>query len=620
MKILTVSLALALASATAMADDKLLLWGDTHLHTSNSFDAFLNNNVSADPDTAYRWAKGEPVIHPYNRARVQIAQPLDFLVVSDHAEFMGGIRDIYLNGIHVEDAGPIDSLIHWYTTRRIRQAVDAKQGAAIFNTILPKSENAKEAAGSWGESTGGALPVAPEVITNTWRQFATTADRHNEPGKFTAFIGWEWSSTPGGANLHRVVVSSANADSAAKFMPFTSTESPYPEDLWNWLAKTGAETGVDFLSIPHNSNVSKGLMFSDRKLDGSEMDADHARLRAQWERIAEVTQIKGDSETHPDLSPDDEFADFETYPYYLQQKTESYVAHPGDYLRSALRTGLALDRKLNVNPFALGLIGSTDSHTGLSSAEEPNFWGKMATDSIPENKATFTLSEGPTGWTMSASGLAAVWAEANTREAILAAMKRREVYATTGPRIRLRFYASADASLPAARAADATALPADWETLAGTRVPMGGELSPGASSVTFVVIAQQDPDGAPLDRAQIIKGWIDDAGETHEKVVDVAWSEPRDVANGHLGPVRDTVDRRTGRRAPGGDGAAELTAVWQDADATAGQKAFYYARVLQVPTARHSLLDAVALGEEHSQEGPDTIQERAYSSPIWINP
>lgn len=589
------------ASVSGLAQAKELLWGDTHLHTSYSFDAFLNGNLSADPEVAYRYAKGMPAIHPYNRTRVQINTPLDFLVVSDHAEFYGGIRDIYKDGIQDPDAGLITRLLYWYNERQLRGAIDSGQGPAFFVDQLPSSENPRAAARAWTETIAGrAIPDAETSAANAWARVRAMADAHYQPGTFTTLLGWEWSSIPGGANLHRVVITDADGELAGEFLPFSSTVSPFPEDLWQWLADTSERTGAGFVAIPHNSNISKGLMFSDVTLRGEPMQADYARTRMRWEPVVEVTQIKGDSETHPDLSPEDPFADFELYPYYIQQEpTERYLAGKGDYIRSALKEGLRLESEIGSNPFQFGLIGSTDSHTGLSSAEEPNFWGKMAYDSIPERKQNAAIAIGPTGWTMQAGGLAAVWAEENSREAILAAFKRRETYATTGPRIRLEFSAGA--------------------TGEGV-VPMGGELGRTDSSPVFTVSAQRDPKSAGLDRIQMVKGWLGDDGTTHERVFDIVWSGDREPgADGSLPPVADTVEMTTGRW-DDGTGAAELSATWADPDFQPEQMAFYYVRVLQIPTPRHSLLDAIALGLEAPTEGPSVIQERAYSSPIWYRP
>jgi hypothetical protein len=346
------------------------------------------------------------------------------------------------------------------------------------------------------------------------------------------------------------------------------------------------------------------------------MSREWAEAQARWERVAEITQIKGDSETHPDLSPDDPFAGFEPYPYYIQRATAAYEARPGDYLRTGLATGLALEASLGVNPFQFGLIGSTDAHTGLSTPDESNFWGKMAIDSTPETKAAFAIADGPTGWSMSAQGLAAVWAEENTRQAIMAAFQRREVYATTGPRIRVQFFGGfALDDIPPGERPDAIAL-----GLPG--VPMGGilEAAETDASPQFLVIAQKDPRGANLDRVQIVKGWRDAAGSLHERVYDAVWSGDRALdAEGTLPPVGSTVDLATGRYR-NRIGAAELTTVWRDPDFDKAERSFYYLRVLEIPTARHALLDAIALGEPTPREGPATIQERAYTSPIWYEP
>ncbi|MFV2089682.1 MAG: DUF3604 domain-containing protein [Pseudomonadales bacterium] len=599
--------------STAWAGEKQLLWGDTHLHTSYSFDAFLNNNLTADPDTAYRWAKGLPVVHPYNRTRVQLQTPLDFLVVADHAELLGALPDIYYNGISQADAGIVDQVLNWYTTRTIRNAIDAEDGQTLFAGALPVSEDPRQAAASWGEVVGRAFSVSDNVVAQTWARSTKISDSHYVPGEFTTFIGWEWSSTPGGANLHRVVFTTADADVARSFLPFGSTDSPYPEDLWRWVEETQQDTGAAFMVIPHNSNISKGMMFADKTLRGEAFTPEYAALRGKWERVVEVTQIKGDSETHPDLSPDDAFADFELYPFYIQQTPAPYQPQKGDYIRSALKTGLSLGRSLGVNPFRFGLIGSTDAHTGLSSAEEPNFWGKMATDSIPENKASKMISGGPTGWTMSAQGLAAVWAEENTRESIMAAFKRREVYATTGPRIRVQVFAGSDFTEDDLLAENLAAVGA------AKGVPMGSDLEADGSPA-FLVFAEKDPNGANLDRIQMIKGWVDADGVEHEKVHDIVWSAGRELgADGEPADVGDTVDRATGRYT-NTIGAAQLATVWSDTQFDPTLPAFYYVRVLQIPTPRHALLDALALGMRTPTEGKPVLRERAYTSPIWYQP
>lgn len=604
----------AAAALPAAADpNRQLLWGDTHLHTSYSFDAFLNGNQSADPDTAYRWAQGLPVVHPYHGARVRIGTPLDFLVVSDHAEFLGGMRDIYFDGIQAADPGPLERLLYGFGAWRLRSVIDAGEGGAYFRDLLPEGGEDPRRPGllldDFDPPPGAALSQA-----NAWRRLTETADRHNDPGRFTALIGWEWSSNPGGANLHRVVVSDADAERAAEFLPFGFTDGPDPRDLWAWLDRTSAATGTRFVAIPHNSNISKGLMFDDRTLTGEPMDAAHARTRQRWEPVAEITQIKGDSETHPTLSPDDPFADFEPYEHYIQKSPEAYQARSGDYVRGALKTGLKIERDIGVNPYRLGVIGSTDAHTGLSSAEEPNFWGKMAWDSIPENKRGDALTAGATGWDMAAAGLMAAWADANTRGAIVDALQRREVYATTGPRIRLRVFGGWDF-----QAADFDR--PDWVAEGYARgVPMGSTLPPAtvtSAAPTFLIMATADPESAYLDRVQVVKGWLDAEGQARERVFDVAWSGDRVIgADGALPAVGDTVDRA--RATFSNDiGAPNLQAAWTDPDYHSGQSAFYYVRVLEIPTPRHSLLDALALGQEPPAERPAVIQERAYSSAIW---
>ncbi len=600
----------------SVAGEKQLLWGDTHLHTTFSSDAFANNNLLADPDTAYRYAQGLPVIHPYHRARVQIETPLDFLVVSDHAEYLGVIRHLYFSGAEDVDTGVVDKMKAGFVGWLLRRRVDAGRGSELFISVLPEADADPRAAAA--ETLGSSMiPPLPEVEADTWRQITDAAERYNDPGRFTAMIGWEWSSIPGGANLHRVVITDGNANSAQQYQPFGLDDSPYPEDLWQWLAETSAATGDDFIAIPHNSNISKGFMFDEQTLRGEPVGREWAEVRSFWEPVAEITQIKGDSETHPALSPADPFADFETYPFYIQQGASEYLPKAGDYLRPALLRGLGLEAALGVNPYRLGFIGSTDSHTSLPSAEEGNFHGKLATDSIPENKNNrWDEGEGPTGWAMSASGLAAVWAEDNTRESILEALRRREVYATTGPRIGVQLYAGWNLPVIAVDGVD------DWRAAAAAGVPMGGTLPEQAQAglaPQILVQATRDPVGANLDRIQVVKGWIDTAGGTHERVYNVAWSGEREEEDGQLPPVGSTVDLATGQW-DNSIGEPVLAALWQDPDFDPAQTAFYYVRVLEIPTPRHSLLDAIALGQDDAAGKPATLQERAYTSPVWYSP
>ncbi|MFK8041239.1 DUF3604 domain-containing protein [Congregibacter sp.] len=611
-------------SIAALAEsDKKLLWGDTHLHSSYSFDAFLNDNLRADPATAYRFAMGQPVAHPYHQARVQLKRPLDFLAVSDHAEYLGIMRHLYFEGPELDGLSFWEKIKAQIATSVIRRKVDQRQGRDLFGPALPASEDPIAAARALASSDGippsavsSTVPRMDGVETSTWRAIADVADAYYQPGTFTTLIAWEWSTIPGGANLHRIVISDSDAQSAREFEPFGMDDSPYPEDLWAYLGSVEEATGVNFVAIPHNSNISKGVMFDEMTLRGEEMTEDYARQRLRWEPIAEITQIKGDSETHPILSPDDEFADFETYPFYIQRDKEDYKPLPGDYLRSALRRGLELENALGANPYQLGFIGSTDAHTGLSSAGEDNFHGKMATDSIPENKGGAFGSAGTVnGWSMSASGLAAVWAKENTREAIIEAVRRREVYATSGPRISLRFNVGFALTLSEEPSA------AELEGILAESLPMGSVIdSSEGQEPVFYVEALRDPDAALLDRIQIVKGWITAEGVSKEQVFDVALSDDaRRRTDGSVIPIEDTVDRKTGA-VDNRVGAASLSTLWKDPGFDPKQSAFYYARVLQIPTPRHSFLDALALGMDSAPGHPDTIQERAYSSPIWLRP
>ena len=606
----------ALMFTQTWATEKQILWGDTHLHTNRSFDAFTNRNFSVGPDEAYRFARGLPVVHPGHKARVQLETPLDFLVVSDHAEFLGNIRHLYNVGIPTDGMDFFQKLRVWYVQYLIRDVIKKGEGRAFFVRQLPEPfDTPQEAISEW-DLAGSVFPRVPILEDQAWSDITDAAEANNIPGQFSAILGWEYSLIPGGANLHRVVMTDLDGKSAKVFQPFGSDDSLYPEDLWAWLDKTSQETGGNFIAIPHNSNISKGAMFDTITMRNEPIGPEYAEIRRRWEPIVEVTQYKGDSETHPVLSPDDSFADFEDYPFYIQRDWTEYKPQVGDFMRSALIRGMQIEREIGVNPYQFGVIGSTDAHTGLAAAEENNFHGKFATDSIPLSKLDSWSDNANSsfGWAMGAQGLAAVWAEENTRESIMQAMKRRETYATTGPRIGLRFYGG--------YGLDATALEASsFPYESSGAVPMGGELDQkeGGAPV-FLVHAMADPKSGTLDRIQIVKGWVDAAGEANEKVFDVAWaSTGRMQADGSLAPVPNTVNLETGTWSNEA-GAPTLTAEWRDPEFDPSMMAFYYVRVLEVPTPRHSLLDKLALGGEVDTRRPDTIQERAYSSPIWYRP
>ena len=602
---------------------KNVYFGDTHLHSSYSFDAFLNNNHSADPDTAYRWAKGQPVIHPYNRARVQIDTPLDFLVVSDHAEMLGVMRAVHEDNFIKEDLGWIGNIKRWYSFWLMNRAIDSNTGLQFFSQFLPQNPTIEGHSDPVQHPDNNISDLAifgdtSKTSTLAWHDIVETAERHNDPGIFTSLLGWEWSSIPMGANLHRIVISPDGAEKGKQFLPYGSDQSQYPEDLWQWLDETQKQTGARFLAIPHNSNISKGYMFDDTTLRGEPITAEYARRRMQWEPVVEATQIKGDSETRSDFSPEDEFADFENYDYYIQvgQKND-YKASAADYIRPALKRGLSIGQQVGVNPYKFGLIGSTDAHTGLSTSEEGNFWGKMASDSTPETKERLGAKIRSNGWNMSASGIAAVWAEENTREAIYAAFKLKEVYATSGPRLRVQMFAGWDFPEGAESSESFSAIGSQFG------VPMGGDLTAGdndGKAPVFLLRAVKDPLGANLDRLQVVKGWIDSAGQQQEKVYNVAWSDDRQLdASGNLSPVGNTVDLSSGRY-DNSIGQPEFSLRWTDPDFGPQQSAFYYVRVLQIPTPRNGLLDSLALELDEPPRGAKTIQERAYSSPIWYQP
>ena len=587
-------------------------WGDTHVHTSYSTgDANLMGLNVVSPTVAYRFARGETVT-ANNGMRVRIRKPLDFLVIADHAENLGVAASVRAGDPALLEAPGGRELVERF---RAHQA----------------------------DPDAGRLRFAPhtlgdDYIRSVWSTVIADADAYNDPGEFTAFSGYEWTSvgTVEGVfgNLHRVVLFRDDAGRTGQILPFSAYHSRHPEDLWAFLARYEAETGGQVIAIPHNGNTSNGAMFALTDSRGAPQDAEYAALRSRFEPLYEVTQIKGDSETHPVLSPTDEFADFETWhswaggtmepgdhPCCADWETADFEARKGgEYARSALRRGLAQQALLGINPFRYGLIGSTDSHSSFATADNDNFWGKYSITFPSPTRLSdpmVTSWDTPLNWETGAAGYAAVWARENTREALFDALKRREVYATTGPRITLRFFGGWAFAAEDALAPDVAS--------PGYRrgVPMGADLPPasGAAAPTFLVAALRDPDGANLDRIQIVKGWLTGDGTTRERVHDVALADGRTVgADGAVASVGSTVDV-AGASYTNAIGDPELRVTWTDPDFNPDRPAFYYVRVLEIPTPRWTAYDARFFGIEELPEGIRMVsQERAYSSPIWYAP
>ena len=576
-------------------------WGDTHLHTSYSLDANLFGTTSLTPEDAFRFARGETITTD-NGMRARLNKPLDFLVVADHAEYLGIMPLVRADQIRGNE-----------TARRWRQALT--QGGDLASKFMLDI--------SLSYQSGRPLIEVPSDALSPWLEVSRMADAANDPGKFTAFIGFEWSSMPNGNNLHRVVVFRDDASKTSQVKVFSMFDSAAPEDLWAYMKEYVGKTGGDTLAIPHNGNLSGGLMFAATDSNGNAISSEYASQRIHWEPLVEVTQIKGDGEAHPLLSPDDEFADYETWDtsnIVMSAPQEPWMFQY-EYARPALKLGLQLAERSGFNPYAFGMIGSTDSHTALSAVEEDNFWGTTADNDHPSveraSKHWGPLEAGIPNWAQVAAGYAAVWATENTREAIFDAMKRREVYASTGPRMRVRLFGGwhyTEQDLWSAEPA-----------LAGYRkgVPMGADLPDRPAEVSapsFMVWAAKEADGANLDRIQIVKGWLDHDGESHENVYDVTWSDDRTAtADGRLPAVGSTVDLETASYR-NTIGSAQLGTVWTDPGFDPDQRAFYYARVLQIPTPRWTAYDRVKLGAILPEGTPQVHQERVYSSPIWYTP
>lgn len=576
-----------------------VFWGDTHLHSSLSTDAAAYGDTLG-PDKAYRFALGQEVVSSSGQ-KVALNKPLDFLVVADHSDGLGFFKLL-------KQGHP--SIVKEEQGQRWHEMVKEGRYHDVARALISSFSQGKL---PWKTND-------PSLLKPVWHQIVDTAERYNDPGQFTAFIGYEWTSLIAGNNLHRVVMYRDGADKTRDFMPYTLADSADPEDLWANMAQYESETGGSVFAIPHNGNLSNGMMFADKTIDGQPYTADYLKRRKRWEPLYEVTQIKGDGETHPLLSPEDEFADYGTWDEgnldLSAAKTDGMLQY--EYARAALKRGVGYQGKQGLNPFEFGMIGSTDSHTSLAGAEEDNFFGKHPGVEPSNKRPSKTIKKTAVGsmqaWQYMASGYAAVWATENSRAAIWDAMKRRETYATTGSRMQVRFFAAWDF-----KETDLQQPIADIGYAKG--VPMGAVLTQKAGerrTPTFLVSALKDPARGNLDRIQIVKGWHDSQGQLQERVYNVVWAGARsENSKGQLAAVGNSVNVETATW-QNNIGASSLTAVWVDPDYESDQQAFYYARVLEIPTPRWSTYDAARLSAPVPEDAPKTTQERAYTSPIWV--
>lgn len=568
---------------------KNVFFGDLHIHTAYSTDAYTMG-VRGLPDDAYTFAKGGTIKHPLGTA-IRLKEPLDFAAVTDHSEFLGVVRE----------AVP-DTML---AKRSIRERL--LEDGRLLNTWL-------------------FLRIAPgfslkdlqidnigEIVQNTWQHTVAAAERHNDPGRFTAFIGYEWSSMPNAENLHRNVIYRGNQ---GPDIPYSSLDSENPEDLWTAL-EAQRKQGLDNIAIPHNGNLSNGRMYDTVTYLGEPITPEYAQRRMANEPISEIFQVKGSSETHPTLSPNDAFADFEIVNQMLGRDTQNSKPK-GSFMRDALRTGIEFAHERNYNPYQFGVIGSSDGHNASSPIEEDNYHGKLplldGSAAIRLKQMYLLPEEAQRAERWGAAGLAAVWARENTREALFGSMRAKETYATSGTRIQVRFFAGFNL-------ADRLLADPNWVEHAYAKgIPMGGKLTTKTDqSPTFIVHASKDAMAANLDRIQIIKGWVDSEGKSHEKIFDVAVSPNRKPASAdpQIDAVGNTVDIAIASYT-NTIGSPQLSATWQDPEYTPDQHAFYYARVLEIPTPRWSTYDAKALGINAPE--PTSIQERAVTSAIWLAP
>jgi hypothetical protein len=623
---LATAVASCLLSPVALADDvpyspnadheypDRLLFGETHLHSALSADAG-GGGTRLMPRNVYRFARGEQVKSSTGQA-VKLSRPYDFIALTEHTDGMGVFTDLISGSANImaDEQG-----------RKYHEAFNAggeQARQASYDLIKQFSQGTLSPALNYQPGNPG--------YARTWNDLVQAAEEYNEPHRFTALIAYEWTSLVKGNNLHRNVILRDGPERALQVLPFTMTPpigSPDPRDLWKWLQSYEDTTGGRVLAIPHNGNLSNGIMFplQDDFDNGAAFDRTYASTRQKWERLVEIGQTKGDSETHPLLSPDDEFADYERWDWANLDLTEKKTPEMmlGEYTRSALKRGLSFHESLGANPYKMGFVGGSDIHTGLTTPDDNNFFGAFAWMEPSATRATMTAKEnkdlgiGYKGWQYATPGPTAVWAQANTRAAIFDAMQRRETYATTGPRIRVRFFGGYDFS-------DSDVKQRDIAAIGYARgVPMGADLHAAPSTDAtpgFLIAAMRDPDGANLDRIQVVKGWIDQSGAAHEKVYDVAWSGDRKISRrGKLPPVGDTVDLSVPTWS-NTIGAADLATYWTDPDFDPALKAFYYARVLEIPTPRWTAYDQVRYDIDLPDDVVLKTHERAYTSPIWYTP
>ena len=629
--------------------DRNPYYGDLHVHTKYSFDAYVFG-VTASPDDAYRYAKGEGVRHPLGY-EMKLREPLDFYAVTDHGFYMGMIQayaDTSTDISQNDFAEPFHNLNNLDNLTVESAAVRT----SIFSSVLgatiiqPYPDwHPKILKAYFTRNTQLALRSFDyDIHKSAWSDVARSANEHNDPGHFTTFIGYEFTTSTDieGANLHRNVIFNS---SKASIRPWTRIDSINPEDLWTWQDKL-REKGVDTISIPHNSNGSNGQMFEMETFKANAIDINYSKKRMRNEPIVEITQVKGTSETHPLLSPDDDWADFEIMDTRVGSIPPTFSKPSGSYVREAYLNGLPLEFTRQGNPYKFGLIGSTDTHVVAASLDESNYWSKVGLlDGDPQNRgsvplepenverlteymrafnqptSTLNFEQGEyanTGFTQwGASGLAVAWAEENTRESIFNAFKRKETFATTGTRIALRFFGGFNLS----------SIDLNSESLITEAyekgVTMGSDLlSVGDSSPEFIVWAKKDKNSAPLQRIQIVKGWIDmTSGRPMEKVFDVVCSDglepdpetfrcPDNGARVNINDCSISTDV----------GSSELKTLWKDPEFIKADKSFYYARVLENPSCRWSTWDAIKAGYKPREDLHETIQERAWSSPIWYVP